>query len=286
MRCCSRYWPGPTVSIRASMGWLLTITRRPWPECGRPAHRGGARGFGHLGAEVDATVRQAADAFRNLGATVDEVSIPLTRWVEAIWLPIAAEGATMQMMLGNGWLQLEGAVRHQPARFPCRLAAARRRAVGYPQADDAAQVPHDQELPGALLRQGTEPRPPAEAAYDGVLADYDLLLMPTLPMKATRLLRTTPIGEIVARALEMIPNTSPFDVTGHPAMSVPCGMVDGLPVGAMLIGRHYAEKTIYRAADAYEQEVDWRVRGPPGGVEPSTLERCACAINAWATPRG
>ena len=41
-------------------------------------------------------------------------------------------------------------------------------------------------------------------------------------------------------------------------MSVPCGMVDGLPVGAMLIGRHYAEKTIYRAADAYEQEVDWR----------------------------
>jgi amidase len=56
----------------------------------------------------------------------------------------------------------------------------------------------------------------------------------------------------------MIPNTSPFDVTGHPAMSVPCGMVDGLPVGAMLIGRHYAEKTIYRAADAYEQEVDWR----------------------------
>ena len=36
------------------------------------------------------------------------------------------------------------------------------------------------------------------------------------------------------------------------------GKVDGLPVGAMLIGRHYAEKTIYRAAHAYEQEVDWR----------------------------
>jgi amidase len=83
--------------------------------------------------------------------------------------------------------------------------------------------------------------------------------MPTLPMKATRLpADDSPIGEIVARALEMIPNTSPFDVTGHPAMSVPCGMVDGLPAGAMLIGRHYAENTIYRAADAYEQEVDWR----------------------------
>ena len=67
-----------------------------------------------------------------------------------------------------------------------------------------------------------------------------------------------PIGEIVARALEMIANTSPFDVTGHPAMSLPCGKVDGLPVGAMLIGRHYAENTIYRVAHAYEQEVDWR----------------------------
>jgi amidase len=66
------------------------------------------------------------------------------------------------------------------------------------------------------------------AAYDRALADYDLLLMPTLPIKATRLPDDdAPIGEIVARALEMIPNTSPFDVTGHPAMSLPCGKVDG-----------------------------------------------------------
>ena len=60
------------------------------------------------------------------------------------------------------------------------------------------------------------------------------------------------------RAFEMLPNTSPFDVTGHPAMSIPCGMSNGLPIGLMLIGKHYNETTIYRAAHAFEQLGDWR----------------------------
>jgi amidase len=70
----------------------------------------------------------------------------------------------------------------------------------------------------------------------------------------------SPIGEIVARALEMIPNTERFDVMGDPAMSLPCGKVDGLPAGAMLIVRHDAGKAIYREAHAYEQEVDGRLQ--------------------------
>ena len=60
------------------------------------------------------------------------------------------------------------------------------------------------------------------------------------------------------RALEMITNTAPFDITHHPAMSLPCGMVDGLPVGLMLVGRHFDEMTIYRAAHAFEQSGDWK----------------------------
>ncbi len=64
--------------------------------------------------------------------------------------------------------------------------------------------------------------------------------------------------EIDDRALELMGNISPFDVTGHPAMSVPCGTVDGLPVGLMLIGRHLNECTIYGAAQALETGADWR----------------------------
>ena len=68
------------------------------------------------------------------------------------------------------------------------------------------------------------------AAYDEPLKDVDLLLMPTLPLKATLLpARDASREDYVARALEMISNTCPFDVTGHPAATVPAGMSAGLP---------------------------------------------------------
>jgi hypothetical protein len=84
--------------------------------------------------------------------------------------------------------------------------------------------------------------------YNKVLASYDLLLMPTTPMKATPLPPARcSLALWCQRAFEMLPNTAPFDVTGHPAMSIPCGMSQGLPVGLQLVGRRYEESTIYRA---------------------------------------
>ena len=62
-------------------------------------------GFGHPQSmpASDALVREAAERFKGLGASVETVSIPMHRLGPAIWLPIAAEGATVQMMLGNGF---------------------------------------------------------------------------------------------------------------------------------------------------------------------------------------
>ena len=66
----------------------------------------------------------------------------------------------------------------------------------------------------------------------------------------------TPRGRSTStRALEMIPNTAPFDVTGHPATSVPAGLVDGLPVGMMIVGRHFDDATCLRVAAAFEEAV-------------------------------
>jgi amidase len=48
------------------------------------------------------------------------------------------------------------------------------------------------------------------------------------------------------------------DVTGHPSMSVPCGMVDGLPVGMMLTGRHLEDATLIAASQAFEELGDWK----------------------------
>jgi len=96
-------------------------------------------------------------------------------------------------------------------------------------------------------------------AYDDVLAKYDLLAMPTIPFTAAKLPEAgCPREEYVARALDMIGNTCPFDASGHPGINVPCGREGGLPVGLMLTGRRYDEATVLRAAAAFEKLGDWR----------------------------
>jgi amidase len=204
-------------------------------------------------------VRAAADHFAELGAKVSEVSIPMHRVGPSIWLPIAAEGATQQMMKDNGhgfnWkgLYVTGMIDYH--------------AGWHERADELSETlkitmvlgeyfirhyrGHFYAKAQNLSRQLT-------AAYDAAFADYDLLLMPTLPLTATPLPKPgASVEEVVTRAFEMLPNTCPFDCTGHPAMSVPCGTVDGLPVGMMLIAKHWDEATIYRGAYAFEQSIDW-----------------------------
>jgi amidase len=97
------------------------------------------------------------------------------------------------------------------------------------------------------------------AAYDEALGEVDLLLMPTTPMKATALPpQDVDPATSLGLAFGPLTNTMAFNNTHHPAMSIPCGMSDGLPVGMMLIARHFEESTIYRAAQAFETGVDWR----------------------------
>jgi amidase len=96
------------------------------------------------------------------------------------------------------------------------------------------------------------------AAYDKALGGYDLLLLPTTPIKATPIPQKGATSqEITRRSWEATQNTCPFNVSGHPAISVPCGMTDGRPIGVMLVGRHYDEATVYRAAAAFEASGDW-----------------------------
>ncbi|KAK7722189.1 hypothetical protein SLS64_000722 [Diaporthe eres] len=64
----------------------------------------------------------------------------------------------------------------------------------------------------------------------------------------------------------IIYNTSPFDSTGHPALSLPCGFVPAsdnpeikLPTGIMLVGRRYDDVTILKAAAAWEKAFDWKI---------------------------
>jgi amidase len=97
------------------------------------------------------------------------------------------------------------------------------------------------------------------AAYDEQLTRYDLLLMPTVPRKAIPMpAADASRKEIVQHALAFDANCDSTNLTGHPALSIPCGLADGLPVGVMLVGRHYEEATLYRAAHAFERANDWK----------------------------
>ena len=211
-------------------------------------------------ADVDTRVRAAAETFKRLGATVDEVSIPAHLQGPAIWTPIALEGLTNQMMHGNGmgtgWegmyttslLDFHAHWRSRADELSDTLKICMFMGQYYLKHHRGHYYAKAQNLARQLREE-----------YDRVLGACDLLLMPTLPMKATPLPpRDASLALYCQRAFEMLPNTAPFDVTGHPAMSVPCGMSDGLPVGMMLVGGKWQEAVIYRAAAAFEQAGDWR----------------------------
>jgi len=218
-------------------------------------------GFGwpQSDAAVDTKVRQAAEVFTKLGAVVTELSVPMHRIGPAIWLPIAAEGATQQMMKDNGHgFNWKGLYVTSMIDFH---AGWKDRADELSETLKITMVLGEYFIKyyrGHYYGKAQNLGRQLTAAYNTALADYDLLLMPTVPMTATPLPATgAAVEEVVTRAFEMLPNTCPFDVTGHPAMTVPCGKVDGLPVGMMLISKFYDEATIYRAAYAFEQAGDW-----------------------------
>ena len=86
--------------------------------------------------------------------------------------------------------------------------------------------------------------------------------MPTTPMKATPIpeAKTQRHRKSRGEAGKPTRNTCPFNVTGHPAISMPCGMEDGRPIGVMLVGRAYDEATIYRASAAFERDCNWNAK--------------------------
>ncbi len=98
-----------------------------------------------------------------------------------------------------------------------------------------------------------------------VFQTIDLLVTPTLAMTAPRQDDREvdgAEGPIDVRAA-MTLFTRPFNLTGLPALSVPCGFQGGLPIGLQLVGRAFDEATLLRAAQAYEAATDWHTRRPP-----------------------
>jgi amidase len=206
---------------------------------------------------VLANLRGAADALRDAGADVGEVSIPLWRDGLAIFRPyighlfadtfrtdgqgIGHLGAyDMEAMAAYARMR-RGEGRLLPPQVKAWLVADRHvheRWAGVP----FARL-HNARL--ALRREVT-----------AALAEWDVLLTPTLPLTAPALLTgDASFAEVSGRTAERLCfNTAPLNLTGHPALSVPSGVdADGLPTAVQLVARHFDERAAFRAAFAVER---------------------------------
>jgi amidase len=218
-------------------------------------------GFGHHNSEpdVDARVRDGAQRFAALGAIVEDVSIPAHAQGYAVWAAIRGDAACVTLLEMNG-----AGINHEGLFVTSLMDKAmgwRSRADDFADTIKIASIFSKYTLHrygGHYYGKAQNIRRRLRAAYDAVLASHDLLLLPTTPVKATPIPKKgAPPQEITRRSWEATRNTCPFNVTGHPAISLPCGMEDGRPIGMMLAGRAYDEAAIYRAAEAFERAGDW-----------------------------
>jgi aspartyl-tRNA(Asn)/glutamyl-tRNA(Gln) amidotransferase subunit A len=194
-----------------------------------------------IDSEVEDSVRKAIECLSKLGAAIREVSWPMYQLSK----PLAS---TVQMAEATAYHRQLIKEHHNQIDFQVRLrldAGFFVSAVDYLQAQRARQ----------LFYQGS----------CDLFKEVDLLAGPTVPVAAfkigTRELKvgTTHMGVISA----LTQCTRPFNLNGFPAITVPCGFSkEGLPMGLQLAGKPFDEKTVLRAAHAYEQATEWHERRP------------------------
>ena len=212
-----------------------------------------------LDPEVEAAVRAAIARLRDLGATVQEISLPTTDYGLAVYYIVAPVEASSNL------------ARYDGVKYGLRAAGgkdlidmeSRTRAAGF-----GAEVKRRIMLGTYALSAGyydayygraQKVRTLVRRDFDAAFAHVDLLVAPTTPSVAFK------HGD-KADPLAMYLNdvfTVPGSLAGLPALSLRCGFnAAGLPIGLQLIGRPFDEARLLRCAYAYEQATDWRSRRP------------------------
>lgn len=219
-------------------------------------------GFGLPGesdADVDASARAAIGLLQGLGAIVTEVSVPTHHLGVAIWSGLANEGTTT-LLVDNGLTRPEDRAGTPHAYMDAFATSLRNNARLYPYTRMSmfilgrylTRVPSRRRYALALELSQSLRRD-----YDEALQSCDVLVMPTTPAKSySPNAVSLRIPDLLHSAAGSFHNTAPYNATGHPALSVPCGSVDGLPIGLMLVGRHGEDDLVLRVGHAFEKQRD------------------------------
>ena len=196
--------------------------------------------FRRAAPEVAATAEAAVAQLAALGARVERADVPMLE-----------EAGTIQQLL------------MLPEATSVHLPWLRTRLGDYG-ADVRARLLAGLLLPATAYPSGVRLRARYVDTLAAVFERFDLLAAPAMPVTAPRMGEETVTlgGETFPYRLALIPFNSPWSLAGLPAASVPCGYVDGLPVGLALVGRRLAEQTVLGAAHAYQQATDWHERRP------------------------
>ena len=194
-----------------------------------------------LDPEVEAALNTALHQLESLGAHIREVSLPQMRHAVLVSsIIIAAEGAAYHL-------------EHL------------RRGVEPYGLDVALRLKLGALLPSAAYLQAQRLREVIRRELDAAMTDLDVLLTPTIGITPPTIEQCTiKPGVPLPPELGLIPRlTRPFNLTGNPVISVPCGFTtSGVPIGMQVVGKAFDEAMALQVAHAYEQVTDWHHHRP------------------------
>ncbi|MFX3632685.1 MAG: Asp-tRNA(Asn)/Glu-tRNA(Gln) amidotransferase subunit GatA [Candidatus Pristimantibacillus sp.] len=217
----------------------------------------------YLGEGIDPQVKEAVlnalKVYESMGATWEEVSLPHTEYAIATYYLLASSEASSNLARFDGVRY--GVRADNPDNLIDLYRKSRSQGFG-------SEVKRRIMLGTYALSSGyydayylkaQKVRTLIKQDFDNVFEKYDVIVGPTAPTPAFK------IGEQVGDPLTMYLNdicTIPVSLAGIPAISVPCGTSNGLPIGLQIIGKAFDEATVLRAAHAFEQQTEFHKQRP------------------------
>jgi aspartyl-tRNA(Asn)/glutamyl-tRNA(Gln) amidotransferase subunit A len=217
----------------------------------------------YLGEGVNEEVRQsvlnALKVLEGLGASWEEVSLPHSKYAVAAYYILSSSEASANLSRFDG------------VRYGYRTDNAANLLDMYKQTRSEGfgdEVKRRIMLGTFALSSGyydayykkaQKVRTLIKKDFEDIFEQYDVIIGPTTPTPAFK------IGEKISDPLTMYANdllTIPMNLAGVPAISVPCGLSNGLPLGLQIIGKHFDESTLFRVADAFEQSTEFHKAKP------------------------
>ncbi|WP_261809790.1 Asp-tRNA(Asn)/Glu-tRNA(Gln) amidotransferase subunit GatA [Levilactobacillus humaensis] len=212
--------------------------------------------------DVKAAILAAADTYRKLGATVDEVSLPHNKYGVAAYYIIASSEASSNLQRFDG---IRYGYRAKDVQN-LEDVYVKSRSEGFGDEVKRRIMLGTFSLSAgfydAYFLKAAKVRTVIMNDFKAILKDHDFIMGPVAPTPAFGL------GDEIKDPITMYMNdvlTIPVNLAGLPGLSLPAGFSNGLPVGMQLIGRPFDESTLYRAGYAFEQSTDFHTQLPTLG---------------------